>query len=76
MKIEIGMLPVWAMVLFVMQCVLFFLPASVEWWMMFFPSIIAICVLFCAIVLFIIGFVYAIVMEIKRRKEMLKIPEK
>lgn len=73
-------LQLWAMVLFVMQCVLFFLPASVEWWMRWFPALV-VCAFIAfsvigAVVLFIYHMVRGFRNEVKRRRELIKIPEK
>ena len=77
---QITYLQLWAMVLFVMQCILFFLPASVEWWMRWMPALMA-CVfvalsLIGAAILFVFHMVRGFMIGIKMRRELLKIPEK
>lgn len=77
---QITYLQIWAIVLFVMQCILFFLPASVEWWMRWAPVLIVIVAGVVCCILFISGFILGVVRgfrrELKRRKELLAIPEK
>lgn len=77
---QITYLQLWAMVLFVMQCVLFFLPASVEWWMRWAPVLVVCALVAVSIAGSIILFIYHVVRgfrrELKRRKELITMPEK
>jgi len=77
---QITYLQLWAIILFVMQCVLFFLPASVEWWMRFAPALVVCAFVAVSVAGGIILFIYHMVRgfrrELKRRKELITMLEK
>jgi hypothetical protein len=78
-EINVSTIEMWCMILFVCQCVLFFLPESQPLWMRLFPSIFAVTVGIMIVIGLIGYFVICVISEyrIQKRKikELTKIPE-
>ena len=73
-------LDAYILVLLVLQVVCFFLPVSAEWWMRFFPALIACAFIGVSAIGLVMFFLYhlirGIMIGMRRKRELLNIPEK